>query len=51
MGLHRVYGPNEDNERSNLWDELVRIQQYWDVPWCCFGDFNVICFPSERMGC
>ena len=45
-----VYGPNDNNMRGFMWDELVGIQQYWNVPWCCFGDFNVIRFPSERRG-
>lgn len=46
-----VYGPNDDSRRGLLWDELVEIRHHWDIPWCCIGDFNVICFPSERLGC
>ena len=33
-----------------MWDELIGIQQLWDVPWCYIGDFNIIRFPSERLG-
>ena len=45
-----VYGPNENNERGHMWDELVGIQQYWRIPWCCFEEFNIVCFPSEHRG-
>ena len=45
-----VYGPNDNNMRRYMWDELVGIQQYWNVPWCCFRDFNVVRFPSKRRG-
>ena len=31
-------------------DDLVGIQQLWEVPWCYIGDFNIVCFPSERLG-
>ena len=45
-----VCGPNDNNMRGFMWDELVGIQQYWNVPWCCFRDFNVVRFPSEWRG-
>ena len=45
-----VYGPNENVERDHMWDELVGIQQYWKLPWCYFGDFNIVRYPSERRG-
>ena len=44
------YGPNDNNERGHMWDELVSIQQYWRILWCCFRDFNIVQFPSERLG-
>ncbi|KAL4598691.1 hypothetical protein ACB092_11G076500 [Castanea dentata] len=33
-----------------MWDELIGIQHYWDVPWCYIGDLNIVCFPSEWLG-
>ncbi|XP_075662980.1 uncharacterized protein LOC142632471 [Castanea sativa] len=45
-----VYGPNHNKLRGQMWDELIGIQQYWDVPWCYIGDFNIVRFPSERLG-
>ena len=33
-----------------MWDELVGIQHYWRIPWCHFGDFNIVRFPNERRG-
>uniref|UniRef100_A0A2N9I5R6 Reverse transcriptase domain-containing protein n=1 Tax=Fagus sylvatica TaxID=28930 RepID=A0A2N9I5R6_FAGSY len=46
-----VYGPNRDDSRSELWAELSEIRHQWSQPWCIFGDFNVVRFPSERRGC
>ncbi len=37
--------------RSILWGELVDVRQHWNVPWCAIGDFNVVHFPSKRLGC
>ena len=45
-----VYGPNENNDKGHIWDELVGIQQYQRILWCCFGDVNMVHFPSERRG-
>ena len=28
-----VYGPNHNNLRGQMWDKLIGIQQYWDLPW------------------
>jgi len=33
-----------------MWDEPMGIQQLWEVPWYYIGDFNIVCFPSERLG-
>jgi exonuclease III len=46
-----VYGPNRDESRSELWEELSEVRHQWSQPWCIFGDFNVVRFPSERRGC
>ena len=46
----RVYGPHSDGERLELWNELATIRHRWASLWCVIGDFNVICFPSERLG-
>lgn len=42
-----VNGPNLDNNRRALWEEIVGVCSWWDLPWCIRGDFNVIRFPSE----
>jgi hypothetical protein len=45
-----VYGPNDDGDRRVLWDELAGLMSWWEMPWCIGGDFNVVRFPSERLG-
>ncbi|XP_065630572.1 uncharacterized protein LOC136067974 [Quercus suber] len=45
-----VYGPNCDRDRCLLWEELLGVCSWWEVPWCVGGDFNVVRFPSERFG-
>ena len=49
-GFIWVYSPNDNNLRGQMWDELIGIQQLWEVPWCYIGDFNIVHFPSERLG-
>ena len=46
----RVYSPNDNNLRGQFSDELIGIQQLWKVPRCYIGDFNIVRFPSERLG-
>ena len=46
-----VYRPNEDSQWGALWEELSRMHSKWNVPWCVIGDFNIIRYPSERLGC
>ena len=43
-----VYGPNDDNLRFALFDELKFFMSQWDIPWCLEGDFNVVRSPYER---
>ena len=45
-----VYGPNLNNRRRLMWEELTGLINWWDLPWCLGGDFNIIRFPSERLG-
>lgn len=45
-----VYGPNVDRERRFLWEELAGLFYLWDLPWCLCGYFNIVQFPSERVG-
>jgi hypothetical protein len=33
-----------------MWDELLGVHHWWEVPWCVGGDFNVVRSPSERLG-
>jgi exonuclease III len=45
-----VYGPNDARDRRLMWDELAGMRSWWEVPWVLGGDFNVVRFPSERVG-
>ena len=47
----RIYGPNSDSVRGAFWDELNLISNRWATPSCLFGDFNIIRYPGERLGC
>jgi hypothetical protein len=46
-----LYGPTNDLFRRELWAELQSVYLVWSLPWVVFGDFNVVRFPSERLGC
>ncbi|KAG6663989.1 hypothetical protein CIPAW_02G060000 [Carya illinoinensis] len=49
-GFAGVYGPNNDNSRKLLWDEIAGLCSWWEGPWCIGGDFNTTRFSSERSG-
>ena len=34
-----------------MWAELDYVRSRWDGAWCLFGDFNVIRYSAERLGC
>ena len=46
-----VYGPNDDGLLVSLWKELSQVHARWPMAWCVVGDFNIIRYPSERLGC
>ena len=50
FGLAQAFMAQMRMMREATWDELVGIQQYWWILWCCFGDFNIVRFPSEHRG-
>ncbi len=42
--LAGFYSPNIDYEIRLLWDELVGLLGWWNIPWCIGGNFNIIAF-------
>ncbi|KAL4632808.1 hypothetical protein ACB092_04G077500 [Castanea dentata] len=48
-----VYGPTDGSLRDAMWLELDLVRSRWAGAgaWCVFGDFNVIHYPDERLGC
>ena len=46
-----IYGPNANLHRAALWEELSRVHIRWTKAWFLFGDFNIIRYPCERLGC
>jgi hypothetical protein len=43
-----VYGSDSEKDKRLLWDELVGLLNWWNLPWCIRSDFNVTRFPSEK---
>ena len=33
-----------------MWEELADLNSWWNLPWCVGEDFNLVRFPSERLG-
>jgi len=47
-GLIGVYGPNDDNLRYALFEELKLFMSQKNLPRCFGGHFNVVISPYER---
>ena len=45
-----AYGPNLNRKCQKMWEELTGLISWWNLPWCLGGDFNIIRFPSKRLG-
>ena len=46
-----MYGLTIAGLRDALWAELDSVRARWSSSWCVFGDFNIIRYPVERLGC
>ena len=40
-----------DSSLYILWEELSQVRVRWPMAWCLVGDFIIIKYPSERLGC
>ena len=46
-----MYCPTAVGLRDALWTELDCVRARWNSAWCVFGDFNIIRYPADRLGC
>ena len=44
-------GPNDVGLRVAFWVELDSVRARWSSTWCVLGDFKIIRYPVERLGC
>ena len=44
------YGNPKVHRRKESWDLLKVLNRKFQFPWLCFGDFNKIVSPAEKMG-
>lgn len=45
-----VYVPSRLGGRSLFWQELLYVYGLYAPSWCVGGDFDVVRFPSEKLG-
>ena len=43
-------GPTLIPKGPDLWRELNAIRGSWNGAWCVGGDWNIVCFPSKKLG-
>ena len=48
--LTSVYGPKTSKRRMEFWKEQDMIKGMWNGACCIGGDWNIIRFPSDRLG-
>jgi hypothetical protein len=48
--LTGVYGAPETHNRPKTWDLLRRLDGFYQLPWCCLGDFNEVVKLEEMHG-
>jgi hypothetical protein len=48
--LTGVYGAPETHNRPKTWDLLRRLNGFYQLPWCCLGDFNEVVKLEEMHG-
>ncbi|XP_031391078.1 uncharacterized protein LOC116203481 [Punica granatum] len=48
--LTTVYGPPYSHAKPVFWAELTDIANTIDKPWLIVGDFNEICYASDKIG-
>ena len=46
-----LYGPSANYHKVALCEELSRVRVRWNTACFLFGDFNIIRYPCERLGC
>ncbi|KAF5202335.1 Endonuclease/exonuclease/phosphatase [Thalictrum thalictroides] len=45
-----VDGINAKLQRLNLWEDIKRLNNSINLPWCTLGDFNNVFYADERKG-
>lgn len=48
-GVRNVYGLNVDLEKRHLWDDLGKIIREGNIPWCIWGDYNIVKNGDENI--
>ena len=46
-----MYGPTIVGLKDALWTELNCVRARWNSAWCVFGNFNIIRYPEDCLGC
>ncbi|GJS67861.1 cytochrome P450 [Tanacetum coccineum] len=51
IGILNVYAPQASHLKEVLWSSIDSFLASVNAAWIIFGDFNVVRFQEERMGC